>query len=179
MFKTDIIQKCIKGNRKSQLRLYNKYCDAMLNIAFRYVKQRDLAEDVTQEAFIKAFKNLHKYDGSSTFGAWLKRIVINQSIDTIRKKADVLRLDDHTAFELEAEDWQVDENVNVTQVKQCISELSEKYALVLKLYLMEGYDHEEISEILNISENASRTQLHRGKIRLKAELKKMDYERFA
>lgn len=72
LLSTKLIEKCLKGNRKAQLELYNSYCDAMFTIAYRYVREKDAAQDVTQEAFIKAFSNLKKYDGSSTFGAWIK-----------------------------------------------------------------------------------------------------------
>ncbi|WP_127844662.1 RNA polymerase sigma factor [Psychroflexus aestuariivivens] len=180
MFKTKIIQQCLKGNRKAQLQLYNKYCDAMLKLAYRYLQQQDLAEDAMQEAFIKAFKNLHKYDGSSTFGAWLKRIVIHQAIDDLRKNIRFLELDENSEISTTDEhNWEVEDHCAVEDVKHALEQLPEKYKLVLKLFLMEGYDHEEISEILGISINASRTQLHRGKILLKAELKHRNYERFA
>jgi RNA polymerase sigma-70 factor (ECF subfamily) len=178
---TDLISKCLKGNKKAQLKLYNSYCDAMLTIAFRYVRQRDLAEDITQEAFIKAFSNLDTIDGRCTFGAWLKQIVIYQSIDCLRKKNFDLSLDyDHILLpEEEEKSWIVEDSISVELIKSIVENLPLKYSLVLKLFLMEGYDHQEISEILKISVNASRTQLHRGKTMLKNELIKQGYERFA
>lgn len=181
MLATDLISKCLKGNEKAQLKLYNSYCDAMLTIAFRYVRQRDLAEDITQEAFIKAFSNLDTFDGRCTFGAWLKQIVIYQSIDCLRKKNFDLSLDyDHILLpEEEEKSWIVEDSISVELIKFIVENLPLKYSLVLKLFLMEGYDHQEISEILKISVNASRTQLHRGKTMLKNELIKQGYERFA
>lgn len=180
LLSTKLIEKCLKGNRKAQLELYNSYCDAMFTIAYRYVREKDAAQDVTQEAFIKAFSNLKKYDGSSTFGAWIKQIVIHQSIDCLRKRKFDLNIDDVSNLSGEDEEnWEVDEHLDVTDIKKGIEDLPEKYSLVLKLFLMEGYDHEEISEILNISVNTSRTQLCRGKTMLKDELKKKGYERLA
>jgi RNA polymerase sigma-70 factor (ECF subfamily) len=178
---TDLISKCLKGNKKAQLKLYNSYCDAMLTIAFRYVRQRDLAEDITQEAFIKAFSNLDTFDGRCSFGAWLKQIVIYQSIDCLRKKNCDLSLDyDYILLaEEEEKSWKVEDSISVELIKSIVENLPLKYSLVLKLFLMEGYDHQEISEILKISINASRTQLHRGKTMLKNELIKQGYERFA
>jgi len=166
---TDLISKCLKGNEKAQLKLYNSYCDAMLTIAFRYVRQRDLAEDITQEAFIKAFSNLDTFDGRCSFGAWLKQIVIYQSIDCLRKKNCDLSLDyDYILLaEEEEKSWKVEDSISVELIKSIVENLPLKYSLVLKLFLMEGYDHQEISEILKISVNASRTQLHRGKTMLK------------
>jgi RNA polymerase sigma-70 factor (ECF subfamily) len=167
----------LKGNKKAQLKLYESYCDAMYTIAYRYIRQEDLAEDVTQEAFIKAFSNLGKFDGSSTFGAWLKQIVIHQSIDQLRKRKFDLNVDEFHQLSYEVEDcWEVDEHIDVSAIKRVIDELPVKYSVVLKLFLVEGYDHEEISEILGITVNASRTQLHRGKTMLKQELKKKGYE---
>ncbi len=152
----------------------------MLCIAMRYLKQKDMAEDAVQEAFIKAFKNIESYDGETTFGAWLKRIVINQSIDYYRQlkyHEDV----EHHALEVAEEDhsWEVEEHISTEDIKTCIENLPEKYGTILKLYLMEGYDHDEIAEILNIKANNSRIQLHRGKKLLKEQLKALRYERFA
>lgn len=167
----------MKGNKKAQLKLYQSYCEAMYTIAFRYVGQKDIAEDVTQEAFIKAFSNLKRFDGSFTFGAWLKQIVIHQSIDQLRKRKFDLNVDElHQLSDEQENCWEVDEHIDVAIIKIGIDELPVKYSIVLKLFLVEGYDHEEISEILSISVNASRTQLHRGKAMLKQQLKKKGYE---
>lgn len=181
MFITNLVEDCKKGKRKAQMKLYRKYCDAMLCVARRYLKQKDLAEDAVQEAFIKAFKNIDRYDGESTFGAWMKRIVINQSIDYYRQLKYHEDLENH-ALELAEEDnpnWEVEEHVSTDDIRKCIDNLPEKYSTILKLYLMEGYDHDEIAEILNIKSNNSRIQLHRGKKLLKEQLKAMRYERFA
>ena len=181
MFKTNLIEDCKKQKRKAQLKLYNQYCDAMLCVAMRYLKQKDLAEDATQEAFIKAFKNIDKFTGETTFGAWLKRIVINQSIDYYRQHKYHENIENVNLEVAEDEEhtWQVNENISTADIRACIETLDEKYATVLKLYLMEGYDHDEIGEILGIKPNNSRIQLHRGKKLLKEKLKSLRYERFA
>jgi RNA polymerase sigma factor (sigma-70 family) len=181
VFKTDLIEDCKKGKRKAQLKLYNKYCNAMLNIAMRYLKQQDLAEDAVQEGFIKAFKKIDHFTGDVTFGAWLKRIVINQSIDYCRqlKYHDDIDENNLELAEEKSTAWEVEEHITTVDVKNCIEKLQENYATVLKLYLMEGYDHEEIGEILNIKANHSRILLHRGKKELKKQLKTLKHERFA
>ncbi len=147
----------------------------MLIVASRFVKDTMEAEDIVQESFIKAFSKLEQYKAEVSFGAWLKRIVINKSIDVLKSKRQrLIELEEHhlnvvdTDYEKE---WLVDDDVLVEDVKVAIECLPEKYKYVVMLYLMEGYDHQEISQILNISEVASRTQLSRGKQKLQNELK--------
>lgn len=171
MFQVDIIEKCKQNNRKAQLQLYNQYCNGMYIVAKRFLKDEADAEDVVQDAFIKAFTKLHQYQAEVTFGAWLKRIVINKSIDFLKsKKQHLVDLEDvhlkvvDTPFD---DKWLVDDIITLDDVKIAINNLPDKYRYVLMLYLIEGYDHQEISEILNISEVASRTQLSRGKLKLK------------
>lgn len=181
MFKNNLVEDCKKGKRKAQLKLYNKYCDAMLTISMRYLKQKDIAEDATQEAFIKAFKNIGRYTGEITFGAWLKTIVINQSIDYYRqlKYHEPIENVSLELIENEEEPWAVAEHISTQDIHNSINAIPEKYATILKLYLMEGYDHEEIGEILHIKPNNSRIQLHRGKKLLQEQLKQLHHERFA
>ena len=182
MFKDKLIKDCIKQKPKAQFKLYNLYCDAMLSVAMRYIKQKDIAEDATQEAFIKAFKHLASFTGEVSFGAWLKRIVINQCIDYCRKLKFTDELSDSNLKVIDEgfeDDWKVENHITVNQVKDALEALPEKYAIILKLYLIEGYDHEEISEILNIKENNSRIQLYRGKKYLQKQLKQLNNERFA
>lgn len=168
---SDIIEQCKQNDRKAQLQLYNNYCDGMFVVAMRFVKDTMEAEDIVQEAFIKAFSKLHQFKGEVTFGAWLKRIVINKSIDTLKsKKQELAELDEvhlkvvDSSFE---DEWLVDDAITLNEVKDAINDLPDKYKYVVMLYLIEGYDHQEISEILKISEVASRTQLSRGKAKLK------------
>lgn len=169
MFQTDIIEKCKQHNRKAQLQLYNQYCDGMFMVANRFVKNSMEAEDIVQEAFIKAFSKLHQYSGEVTFGAWLKRIVINKSIDVLKsKKEQLLDLDEVHLKVVDATNdyWLVDDLITLDEVKEAIEKLPDKYKYVVMLYLIEGYDHQEISQILNITEVASRTHLSRGKTKL-------------
>ena len=147
----------------------------MYIVANRFVKDAAEAEDVVQEAFIKAFAKLHQYKAEVTFGAWLKRIVVNKSIDYLKsKKQQVVALEEVHLKVVDTpndDKWLVDDDTTITEVKNAINTLPEKYRYVLMLFLMEGYDHQEISEILNISQVASRTQLSRGKQKLQELLK--------
>lgn len=157
------------------MQLYRQYCDGMLIVALRFVKDTMEAEDIVQEAFIKAFSKLDQYRAEVSFGAWLKRIVVNRCIDVLKsKKQRLVELEEHHLNVVNAKDeneWLVNDDITIEDVKLAIEELSEKYRYVVMLYLIEGYDHSEISEILNISEVASRTQLSRGKQKLQTVLK--------
>jgi len=167
----DIVEKCKQNDRKAQLKLYNQYCDGMFTIAMRFVKDTMEAEDIVQEAFIKAFSKLHQYKAEVTFGAWLKRIVINKSIDLLKsRKQQMLELDEVHLKVIDnnyEDEWLVDDAITLNEVKKAIQQLPDKYQYVVMLFLIEGYDHQEIAEILNITEVASRTQLSRGKAKLR------------
>jgi len=175
LLKHQLIVDCQANNRKAQLKLYNSYCDGMFIVASRFFSNSAEAEDAMQEAFIKAFAKLHQYSGEVTFGAWLKRIVINKCLDHLKaKKLEYVALNEQLIEKVaddEAQDWQIDDGIVVGEVKAEIEKLPEKYKYPIMLYLMEGYDHEEISEILKISQVASRTLVHRGKKKLQEKLK--------
>jgi len=152
------------------MQLYNQYCNGMYIVAMRFLGDAQDAEDVVQEAFINAFSKLNQYKAEVTFGAWLKRIVVNKSIDFLKsKKQQLVELEEvhlKVVDTSENDKWLVDDTITVNDVKKAINQLPEKYQYVLMLYLIEGYDHQEISDILNISEVNSRTQLSRGKVKL-------------
>ncbi len=173
MLTTKIIEQCKNNDRKAQLQLYNTYCDGMYIVAHRFLKDSYEAEEAMHEGFINAFAKLHQFTGEVTFGAWLKRIVINKSLDRIKaKKAELIPLNEEIIGKVEDdEDWTVDDTISVAHVKKTIEGLPEKYEYPLLLFLLEGYDHQEISEILNITEVASRTLVHRGKKKLQEQLK--------
>ena len=175
----DIIEQCKQNDRKAQLELYKQYCDGMYIVARRFIKDSMEAEDVVQEAFIKAFSKLHQFKAEVTFGAWLKRIVINKSIDLLKSKKQQLVELNEVHLKVVDQDyddnWLVDDAITIDEVKAAIEQLPEKYKYVMMLFLIEGYDHQEISSILGISEVASRTQLSRGKVKLKDLLKQKEY----
>lgn len=170
MFQVDIIEQCKQNNRKAQLQLYNQYCNGMYIVAKRFLKDAADAEDAVQEAFIKAFEKLHQFEAEVTFGAWLKRIVVNTCIDVLKsKKHQLVELNEVHLKVVDTpknDKWLVEDTVTLNDVKAAIGKLPDKYQYVVMLYLIEGYDHQEISEILGISEVASRTQLSRGKTKL-------------
>jgi len=168
-----IIRQCKNHNAKAQMQLYDLYCDAMFVVAKRYVRDRQDAEDIMQDAFIKVFKSLDSYQEEVSIGAWIKRIVINQSIDYLKKrKLEIVRLDEHqNSIPLVDDNWNVAPEISKENIMESMLKLKEKYKVILSLYLFEGYDHKEISKILSITELTSRSQLHRGKKQLKQLLK--------
>jgi RNA polymerase sigma factor (sigma-70 family) len=148
----DLIEQCRQGDREAHYRLYKLYARSMYNVGYRIVNHAGEAEDVLQEAFISAFRNLEYYRGDASFGSWLKRIVVNKAINVIKKR--------RTEPLAEGADYSVD------QVKRAIASLPDGYRSVLSLYLLEGYDHSEIAEILGISESTSKSQFNRSKKKL-------------
>jgi RNA polymerase sigma-70 factor (ECF subfamily) len=136
----------------------------------RLINQADEAEDVMQEAFLNAFRNIDTYRGEVSFGAWLKRIVINRSLDHLKKKK--LKLEEINDKTAQIADYQMEmKEVNVEVIKNTIQQLPDGYRVVLSLFLIEGYDHEEISQILGITNSNSRTQFLRAKNKLRELLK--------
>ena len=148
----------------------------MFFVSFRYLKNEEAAKDTMQEAFLKAFLNLEAYKENIRFGSWLKKIVINTCIDALRKKnLTTVSIENDLIEIIDDEDWSCQVEISKEQIIAAIETLKIKYQLVLKLYLIEGYDHSEISEILEIPIKISRTQLRRGKSALQKILKAQKY----
>ncbi len=174
----EIVERCLRGERKAYEEIYALYSKAMFNVALRLVKDRDEAEDILQESFISAFTHLASWHGTASFGAWLKRIVINKSLNLLNKrKPDPLpesldvQDEDATGFAEDSDD------LSVGRIKRAMMDLPDGYRTVLSLYLMEGYDHQEIAEIMDISVGTSKSQYNRAKKRLKESLTTLSYER--
>lgn len=159
------------------MQLYRQYCDGMYIVAYRYLNDQAAAEDALQEAFLKAFSKIDQFKGDVTFGAWLKKIVVNRCLDVLKARKLQLQSIEEKVLHIADDEssWQVEEQVSSDEIYQAIVSLPEKYRVVVQLYLLEGYDHQEISEILGVSESASRTNLHRGKSILKEKLKHLEH----
>jgi RNA polymerase sigma factor (sigma-70 family) len=165
----NLVVECKQGSKKACYELYRLYSKAMLNVAFRIVGNIGEAEDILQEAFTDAFNRLKDFRQETTFGLWLKQIVVHRSINLLRKrKLEFVEIEDDLLDNVADEEEWNDEDIQyqVAQVKEAIKELPEGYRVVLSLYLLEGYDHEEIGQVLHISENTSRTQFLRAKRKL-------------
>ncbi len=172
-----LIDKCKDNDPKAQMQLYDLYCKAMYNTACNMIKDDVIAQDVMQESFIKAFKKVETYNGSASFGSWLKKIVINHSLDWLKKqKLKTVELDEQVISIIDDDNWEIENKTSLQDIYNCIELLPNKCKNVVKLYLLEGYDHQEVAQILKISEVASRSQLSRGKMRLKELLIPTNYE---
>ena len=142
----------------------------MYNVSLRIVNDEMEAEDIMQESFLRAFKNIETYKGEVSFGAWLKKIVVNRSLDYLKKRK--VKFEEISQKTNEIADYQMEfKEVDLHTIKKAIQNLPDGYRVVLSLYLIEGYDHEEISQILGISNSNSRTQYLRAKNKLRELLK--------
>jgi RNA polymerase sigma-70 factor (ECF subfamily) len=167
----DLLARCKAGDRDAHYRIYKLYSRSMFNVSYRITGRHEDAEDAIQEAFISAFRNLHNYRADATFGAWLKRIVVNKSINVLKKRKHELMPEDEQWDVAETEEpAEYKEELTIERVKRAIEELPDGYRTVLSLYLLEGYDHQEISEILGITESTSKSQLNRAKGKLREKL---------
>ncbi len=157
-----------KGNNGAFKQLYELYKDAMFTICLRMLNNREDAEDVLQESFISAFKNLHQYSSKASFGSWLKRIVINACIAAIKKRNDRLIPLSAQGTDQPEEPMEEEEEItyDIEAIKLAISQLADGYRLIVSLYLFEDYSHKMIAEKLNISENTSKSQYSRARKRL-------------
>lgn len=171
-----LVESCKAGNRKACNELYNAYAKAMYNICFRMLSNAEEAKDLLQEGFIDAFRRIETFRYESTFGAWLKKIIINKCINALEKRKIIWaeeEISDSIAID---EDENVDEEalqLSVEKVKFAMNHLPEGARVVFSLYLIEGYDHTEISEILHISESTSKTQFMRARTLVKEMLLSM------
>nr|WP_303921079.1 RNA polymerase sigma factor [Draconibacterium sediminis] len=158
-----MIRLCKKGDAKAQYRLYKLYCKGMFNVAIRLTNDKSLAEDVLQDAFVKAFTEIDKLQNEKAFGGWLKRIVINRSIDVTRKEktfyAEVESLGNNE-LEIAVE---IDSEFSPERIHHYIKQLPDGAREILVLRALEGYKHAEIGEKLGISESTAKTQFFRAK----------------
>ena len=165
-----LIEECRKGNSRAQFRLYNQYSKAMYNLAYRIMNNREDAEDILQEAFVECFRSIGSYRFESTFGAWLKKIVVNKCINQLKKKKIDLTL--YETLPQVADEQEEEVSYDLRNIFRSIEMLPDGYRIILTLFLLEGYDHSEISQILGISEPTSKSQYSRAKDKLKNLLSK-------
>lgn len=171
----ELVDLCKAGNQAAQMEIYNRYYHAMYNTSLRIVKDKFEAEDIMQEAFLSAFTKLDSLKENITFGSWLKRIVINNSIYHYNKTDkynevplnDVMyKMEDHSGITEDS----AETDLQVKQVLESIGKLKDNYRLALTLHLIEGFDYEEMSEIMNLSYANCRTTVSRAKDKLRQNL---------
>lgn len=164
-----MIEACIRGDERQKYKLYQLYAKAMFNVCYRMLNNREEAEDMLQEAFTQAFQKLGTFRFESPFGAWLKRIVINTCINAKNKrKVDLQLMDEMKQVESAEEEDTSEEHIQftVSGITKAMEKLPEGGRMIFSLYLFEGYDHAEISQILNITESTSKSQFMRAKRRV-------------
>lgn len=163
-----LLKQCQQGDSKAQMTLYRKYAKAMYQVSRNIIKEEMKAEEAMQDAFLSAFEKLDEFKGEVTFGAWLKKIVINKSLDYLKKDKMYQKAESADELHLLDNEEEFDLSEKIEAVKKAMNELPENYRIILSLYYLEGYDHEEISEIMEMSYANSRTMLNRAKNKLVA-----------
>ncbi len=166
---SQLVSGCLKNDRNSQRRLFERYKDAMYTIVYRMIRNEDLACDALQEGFIKVFTGLPGYKFQSTLGAWIKTIMVRSAIRVLEKR--MLLADYETEFSDELIEWT--DGLTGEMLDKAIESLSPGYRSVFVLIEVEGYTHQEVSEMLNISVGTSKSQLSRAKVLLQKKLKDM------
>ncbi len=168
-----LIDGCRTGDRRAQEEIYRIYYRSMYNVSLRITGNSADAEDVMQESFLSAFRKISSYQGKVSFGAWLRKIVINRSLDCLKKRK--VKFEEVTERNAGADDVaRSSGEVDLSRIKKAMAALPDGYRVVLSLHLIEGYGHEEIGKMLNISHSAIRTQYMRAKNRLRELLKNED-----
>jgi len=172
----NLVLKCSKGNKLAQYQLFKNYFNTMFIICNRIIINRSDAEEIVQDAFVNAFLNIKKLKSPKAFGAWLKQIVINKSINFIKrnKRFNWVELPVILSEEIPYENaiYKFDNQV----IADAVSRLSEGCRIVFLLHLIEGYKHREIAEMLKISESTSKSQYQRAKSILKENLSQIHHE---
>jgi RNA polymerase sigma factor (sigma-70 family) len=162
-----LIERCKKGEHNAFKEVYLLYSKAMFNICVRFLNNKEEAEDTLQESFIKAFKNIEQYKGEASFGAWLKRIVINKCLDALKKKnVRFVEMEDRDIIIVEEETEDNSVEYDAEAIKAAMKELPDGYRVILTLYLFEDHTHRMIAEKLNISEGTSKSQYARARKKL-------------
>jgi RNA polymerase sigma-70 factor (ECF subfamily) len=162
MSEHELIAACMKGNIVAQQQLYEKYAGKMLGLCLRYAGTREVARDLLHEGFIRLLNKIKTYKGEGSFEGWMRKLFINTALEYLRKKDALKQYEDYTASLLAADD-SVFEKIAADELMEKIAALPDGYRAVFNLYAVEGYSHQEIAALLNISENTSRSQYMRAR----------------
>lgn len=162
----EIINGCLNGGRKYQKLLYEKFYGSMMVVCMRYTNDREEARDVLHEGFMKVFKNLKKFNRGTNLGAWIRRIMINTAIDHYRKSAKMPNLVEINQAVHETDAHDVVADLGAEEILAMVQKLSPAYRTVFNLYVIEGYSHKEVGELLGISEGTSKSNLAKARAKL-------------
>lgn len=169
-----LIESCINNNREAQYKLYNLLSSKMFAVCMRYAKNREEAEDILQEGFVKVFNNIDKFRSEGSFEGWVRRIIVNTAVEHYRKSSKMYPMisveETYNDFTWEA----ADDSLELDDLMKLINSLSTGYRTIFNLYVVEGYSHKEIAEMLKISEGTSKSQLARARYLLMEMVKKSE-----
>ena len=160
----ELIDKCLQGDQKAQRALFDKFSRKMMSVCMRYLAEREEAEDVLQDGFVKVFSHLESFKREGSFEGWIRRTMINTSLDYLRKKkAMYIDTDISEAEFLAGEDEKVVGKMRVEELMKLIQEMPQGYRTVFNLYAIEGYTHQEIADELGVTESTSKTQFRKAR----------------
>lgn len=171
MTEQQLIDRCIKGDAKAQKSLYDTYSRKMMGVCMRYCgNDREQAEDLLQDGFIKVFTSIKNYQYKGSFEGWIRRIMVNVSLDWIRGKDILKGAEELEAITSQHENYTAVDNISAKELMEIIAQLPTGFRTIFNLYAVEGYTHKEIAKQLNITESTSRSQLTRAKQLLQKKL---------
>lgn len=162
MGESELIAGCVKGNRVDQRQLYDKYATKMMGVCMRYAGDYDTARDLLHDGFIHLFKKIGTYKGEGSFEGWMRKLFVNMALEYLRKK-DVLKAHGSYTTDIPASDYSVFEKLSADELVKKIAALPAGFRTVFNLYAVEGYSHQEIAELLHITESTSRSQYMRAR----------------
>ncbi len=161
---SDLINGCMEGNRRMQEELYRRFSPRMYAVCLRYAGNAEEAEDILQEGFIKVFKKMDSFRNEGSFEGWIRRIFVNTAIEHFRRKRYLMPVTEKEENTIEGKYTSVLDDLGAKDIMALVQELSQGYRTVFNMYVVEGYTHKEIADILGISEGTSKSQLSRAKV---------------
>jgi len=161
---SDLLQGCLSGNRRMQEELYRRFSPRMYAVCLRYAGKAEEAEDILQEGFIKVFRKMDSYRGDGSFEGWMRRIFVNTAIEHFRRKRYLMPVTEREENTIEGKYNSVLDDLGAKDILALVQELSPGYRTVFNMYVVEGYTHREIADMLGISEGTSKSQLSRAKV---------------
>lgn len=160
----ELIEKCLKGDQRAQRALFDKFSRKMMSVCMRYIGDREHAEDVLQDGFVKVFTHLASFKREGSFEGWIRRTMVNTSLDYLRKQKNLaIDADISEAEFLAGEDEKVLSKMRVEQLMELISDMPPGYRTVFNMYAIEGYSHQEIAKELGVTESTSKTQFRKAR----------------
>ena len=170
----NIVKRCLQGDKTAQEQLYNAYANKMFAVCLRYANSRPDAEDVLQNGFIKVFKNLKRFQFKGSFEGWIRRIMVNSSIEHYRKNVKWMYTEDAQEVKIATKEIGVLQTLRADDILALVQKLPTGYRTVFNLFVIEGYAHQEIAKMLQVSESTSKTQLFKARAALQVMLKELE-----